>query len=171
MAKAPRATSKNLNPKRGSAPQGDRILEGLPPAIMLRNTPEKARQRANLVKVNKRYSGSTGTGVPSLRFETESKNPTTAHIPPTHDTLVKLIAPGRVWVSCGCESFAYTWEYALTQHMASSIIHSNGEPAVIRNPSNKPGVCLHLYKVLRLKTTMNRLEQIQERLDKQRNRG
>ena len=55
----------------------------------------------------------------------------------------------RVLVSCGCEFFCFYSEYALTTWGAARIKHSNGEPAVVRNPGNLPLVCKHLIKLLR----------------------
>jgi hypothetical protein len=51
-----------------------------------------------------------------------------------------------VQVSCTCERFKYTWEWALHQKRASLIHWSNGEPPHEKNPNNIPGVCKHLYK-------------------------
>ncbi len=50
----------------------------------------------------------------------------------------------KVIVSCDCESFLFTFEYANWTWGASRIIYSNGEPAVVRNPANHPGLCKHL---------------------------
>lgn len=51
-----------------------------------------------------------------------------------------------VRVSCSCEFFMYTCEYALTMHGASTIMHSNGKPAKYTNPGNVPLLCKHLMK-------------------------
>ena len=59
----------------------------------------------------------------------------------------------RVLVSCDCENFTFTCEYALTQWGASRIIHSNGEPATTTNPANHPLLCKHLFALTKeLKT-------------------
>jgi len=41
-----------------------------------------------------------------------------------------------------CESYTFTWEYANWTWGASKIIYSNGEPAVVKNPGNRPGLCI-----------------------------
>lgn len=171
------ATSKNITPV-GIATKlktSTKVVRGLAPAVIMKATEQVAKNakdqknssvaRSKLVSVIKRFSGSSGTGVATLRFATKSKFPTTAHIPPQHDTLVKLVSPGKVWVHCGCEDFVYRWEYALAQQGASSIINGNGEPAVTRNPANIPGACLHVYKVLGLMSTMKRLTEVQKSVD------
>ena len=162
-------TSKNLDfagnsaGKTQSLAASAKIIVGLKIPTLMKNTPEKSVLRAKDVKIVTRFSGTTGTDTPTLRFVTKSKFPTTAHVPPTHQTIVKMVGKDRVWISCECEDFSFRWEYALTQHKASSIIHSNGEPAVIRNPKNIPGVCLHLYKVLSLKSTNDRLLELRDK--------
>lgn len=57
-----------------------------------------------------------------------------------------------VWVWCSCEDFAYRLEWVLTRINASSIgtgyagqgVRIRNEPADVRNPTNKPGLCKHL---------------------------
>lgn len=51
-------------------------------------------------------------------------------------------------VSCSCEDFKYRWEYALKQSDNSVIKHSNGQPAVITNPTNVKGCCKHIIKIM-----------------------
>jgi hypothetical protein len=63
--------------------------------------------------------------------------------------LSKISKQKRVVVSCDCEFFMFYCEYALTTWGAARIKHSNGEPAVVRNPGNLPLVCKHLVKLLR----------------------
>lgn len=61
----------------------------------------------------------------------------------------KLSTASKVRVECDCENFMYYWEYALSTWGAAKIKFSNGEPATVTNPGNYPGVCKHVYKVLR----------------------
>lgn len=56
----------------------------------------------------------------------------------------------RVSISCSCEDWCFTWEYAMMTWGAASIKFSNGEPAVIRNPGNVVGACKHLCAVMSL---------------------
>lgn len=50
----------------------------------------------------------------------------------------------RVLVSCSCESYCFTFEYANSFHGASRLIYSNGEPPSFTNPALLPGLCKHL---------------------------
>ncbi len=55
---------------------------------------------------------------------------------------------GYVLVSCSCEYFTYTCEYALHAHGAANIVYSNGEPPEDKNPRLTPSLCKHLYALL-----------------------
>lgn len=48
------------------------------------------------------------------------------------------------WVQCTCPFHKYYVEYALTQPGNSEIKYCNGNPPVIRNPSEIPYVCKHV---------------------------
>lgn len=58
-----------------------------------------------------------------------------------------VLSSGYVKVSCGCENYMYTAEYALSQKGAADIIHSNGKPSYSTNPQFKPMICKHLVKL------------------------
>ena len=51
-------------------------------------------------------------------------------------------------VSCSCPDFLYRLEYVLAKSGNSEIKYSNGEPAVITNPTNKKYMCKHLIAIL-----------------------
>ncbi len=50
-------------------------------------------------------------------------------------------------VTCTCEDFKYRCEYALAYRGYSIILHSNGEPPVIKNPRLSPFLCKHIIAV------------------------
>lgn len=50
-------------------------------------------------------------------------------------------------VSCSCPDFKFRWEYANAQSQNAEIKYSNGQPALITNPSNKKQLCKHLYAI------------------------
>jgi hypothetical protein len=56
-----------------------------------------------------------------------------------------LAKQSQVIVSCACENYMYYWEYSNFKNGCSRIIYSNGQPALITNPSNHPALCKHLY--------------------------
>lgn len=64
------------------------------------------------------------------------------------DTDAPISRQKRIKVSCSCEFFMYYSEYALWTWGASNIKHSNGQPAVVRNPGNHPVLCKHLVRAL-----------------------
>lgn len=53
-------------------------------------------------------------------------------------------AHSYVRLSCSCDDFMYTFEYALAQKGAAEIVYGNGEPPTDRNPRKIPGMCKHL---------------------------
>lgn len=53
----------------------------------------------------------------------------------------------KVIVSCDCESYVFTFEYANAAHGASRIVYGNGEPPIVTNPDLAPGMCKHLVAV------------------------
>ncbi len=57
---------------------------------------------------------------------------------------LKRFSDSKVMVSCSCEDFKFTFEYALAKRGNSQIIHSNGEASEIRNPRNIASGCKHL---------------------------
>jgi hypothetical protein len=50
-------------------------------------------------------------------------------------------------VSCSCEDFTFTFEYALNKKKAARIEYSNGESPDTRNPKMVPGCCGHLVRL------------------------
>jgi hypothetical protein len=53
-----------------------------------------------------------------------------------------------VWVSCQCDHFKYTYEYAMTQRGASDNIYAWQQPPVEKNPHMLPGCCKHILAIL-----------------------
>lgn len=72
-------------------------------------------------------------------------------------TTVECVEPGKfikardalVKVSCQCDDYWSTWEFALHRKGAADIIYSNGEPCDVRNPKFIPGCCKHIFAVLK----------------------
>lgn len=50
----------------------------------------------------------------------------------------------KAWVHCNCEWFTYFCEYSLAKRRSSSIINSNGNAPVEKNPRQWPYVCKHI---------------------------
>ena len=50
------------------------------------------------------------------------------------------------WVHCSCPFFKYNLEVALAKTGNSSVIKSNGDLPVVRNPDMIPYLCKHINK-------------------------
>ena len=102
----------------------------------------KAATKVRIVNLRTRYSdpvavrASTYTpgSATGERYDTEITFLYNRHDVPTEN----------VKVTCGCDDFKYTWEYALNHAGAADIIHCNGEPPEEKNPQMIPGLCKHL---------------------------
>jgi hypothetical protein len=55
----------------------------------------------------------------------------------------------KLIVQCSCEDHCFVWEYALNHHGAAKIRSSNGEFPVFKNARLAPGVCKHVWLVLK----------------------
>lgn len=53
-----------------------------------------------------------------------------------------------VWVSCQCDYFKYTYEYAMATKGASDHLYAWHQPPVEKNPSMLPGACKHILAIL-----------------------
>ena len=61
----------------------------------------------------------------------------------------RAIMDDQCWVSCSCEFFTYNLEVALTTQGSSSVINSNGNMPIKRNPNTKPALCKHLLAAVK----------------------
>lgn len=135
----------------------DRSEKGLSLKGLLRSTPPYVKMKSRDEVVIKKYTpgGRTKGGHPAITAICISN---THRAPVRHklsiiglDTDVKAVSRQKsVLVSCDCEDFMYTWEYALSTWGAARIKYCNGEPAVVKNPGNYPGMCKHLVAVAKL---------------------
>lgn len=105
------------------------------------------------MKARKRRSN----GNPAIVAVTQSRkaNKPGATTPPKYETIVEgmmgegsKISQRYVSVSCSCDYFLYTCEYALAKKGASHIRYSNGQPPVVKNPQEKPIICKHLVRLM-----------------------
>ena len=126
---------------RQSAPP--RKKRGLTARQMLRVTDSKVLDKALSVSTSSARIGQERSGIIQARGRARDAGV-------THQWKVRLKSPlfKTLWCSCSCEYFLFHCEFALTQHGASSIINSNGEPPVVTNPRMIPKVCKHVAAVL-----------------------
>lgn len=116
---------------------------------ILSKTPPSRRQAAEWVKVTEVKVKKSPRGFPLVLAKTIAvadnkgvrKSPRPQH---KYVTTIEVLSKGCI-VSCSCDDFKYTWEYALTKRGSAVAEYSNGEPPVDRNPSLVPGGCKHIY--------------------------
>jgi hypothetical protein len=80
---------------------------------------------------------------------TGAKRPHKCTVVGKDPSVLTLVGQEKVLISCDCEDFWATYEYALTQWGASQIKYCNGDPAVVKNPQNYPGCCKHLTRLIK----------------------
>ena len=142
--------------KKSGLPDPVRAAKGLSLTKLWRSTPAyfKNKARDDDVKLKSYKLTKTKGGMPAIVAKATSM----AQRPPrrVHTCSVigldkevpQLSSQKRVLVSCDCESYMFTWEYANWTWGAARILYSNGDPAVVKNPGNKPGVCKHLVELI-----------------------
>lgn len=140
---------------RGSMPQpisGGSVKRGLSLKGLLRSTPAYFRNSASDVVIKKYKSNlTTKTGLPAITAYGVADITATDEPPTPHKVIVvgmlkdiPISEQRKVLVSCDCGNYTFVWEYANTVNRASRIKYSNGQPAHLTNPTNRPGLCKHL---------------------------
>lgn len=144
-------------------PETDATRKGLSLRKLLRGTPRLMVANAAHVDIVSFKKTSTKSGMPAIKASCISLDPfRPAKIIRKHSVYIigaerdaegnplvnkSVNKHSKVLVSCGCENFMYTWEYANAANGASRIIYCNGEPPVVTNPSLAFGLCKHLVAV------------------------
>lgn len=128
----------------------DRSKKGLPLKTILRKTPAYIRNTADGIVIKAYQKTATRAGFPAIKAVcVDPDGSGLGHkVTISSRALTKKIydAP-KVLVDCDCSFFLYYNEYALSTWGAAKIRRSNGEPALVKNPSNIPFCCKHLYAV------------------------
>jgi hypothetical protein len=135
----------------------DRATKGLSLMKLMKSTPPYVKMKSRDEVVVKKFDPQARTkgGYPAITSACVSM---VNRAPKLHKQTIigmdktggKVSSQKRVNVSCSCEDFCFTWEYALWTWGAAKIKYCNGEPAVVKNPGNYPGMCKHLTKVAKL---------------------
>lgn len=139
--------------KKNLLPSTERAAKGLSLKSLFRSTPAYVKMKSQEdVVVKKLTKTSTRGGAPAVVAHCLTPGSTVKRVSiigmdKEEDSIVRQ---KRVLVSCPCEDFTFTWEYALWTWGASHIKYCNGDPAVVRNPGNYPGMCKHLVAVAKI---------------------
>lgn len=132
-------------------PVTDLTIKGMSLKALLRKTPKLMKYNSHYVVVKKMGKKKTKTGLPAIQGQCFSEDGVGAS-----RTIYDLYVIGldskdkpvsqqkRVLVSCNCQNYTYTWEYANAYHGCSKIIYGNGEAPNFTNPGYMPGMCKHL---------------------------
>ncbi len=126
--------------------------KGLTLRQILRNTPRLMHENAKEVQVVKFKRTKTKSGLPAVKatvvhndpFRPDRiKRPREVYIIGLESTTKPISKQRRVMMSCGCENFVFTWEYALAVHGAARIMYGNGQAPDWTNPHLVAGTCKH----------------------------
>jgi hypothetical protein len=140
-------------------PQTQTMLRGLSLKELIKASDPARQERANYVvhiETIKRLR--TGKGLPAVEATAwyedllrpnsqEAHTRYTVQIVGLDDQTKPIYRQNRVLVSCACKDWVFRWEYANAIHGATRIIYGNGQPAVMHNPNNIPGLCKHSLAV------------------------
>ena len=150
---APKPTVK----KHGVAQIDEDGVAGLTALQLMKSTPALMRNNANHVTIKSVKRSKTKKG--SIAYTAVCVDAVVNKKPRPHKVIIigkdankQTVTKDKqkVLISCDCENYVYTFEYANAQHGSSKIIYGNGDPATSTNPSNHPGCCKHLFAVLEL---------------------
>lgn len=148
-----RVNAKPVVPTVRKLPDPARAEKGLTLRRLLKQQPAYQINSAEDVVVRSLKPTKTKSGLPAYAGTVRDMNtkPMCIHkfqVFGMSATIPTIGAQKRIKVSCNCPFFMYYSEYALWTWGAANIRHSNGAPAVVRNPGNHPILCKHLTQVL-----------------------
>lgn len=134
-------------------PETDLTRKGLSLKKLLRTTPKLFHYNAEDVIIQKLDKKKTKTGLPAVQakaYSVDQYRPNKTKR--VHDLYIigldsqtkPINGQRRVLVSCSCESYVFTFEYANAKYGASKIIYGNGDAPDFTNPAQAPGMCKHL---------------------------
>ena len=115
--------------------------------------------RAVRVRVVNLKQGTTKSG--RVRFVARTRSPESHGgrvVAEYYTTSIDILdAAQHANVSCTCDDFMYTWEWALAQRKAATLVFGNGDAPDSRNPSYTPGCCKHIVALADLLVTHRHL--------------
>lgn len=140
-------------------PESTESRKGCTLRKLMTNTPKLIRNNGqDVVVVKYQPRMKTQSGLRAIKAIMLTKDPyRTNRIPKPRETYMigldrddpskPLAKHKRILVSCSCEYYVFTCEYANAYHGAGRIIYCNGEPPMMTNPSMLPSLCKHLHSL------------------------
>lgn len=126
--------------------------KGLSLRQLMKATPPYLHSNAEEVTIRSLKPATTKGGMPAIRAKALSVGGKTRTVYDLHvigkEPDLAVSSQKHVLVSCSCDFFLYSCEYALTHWGSAVIKYSNGEPATTTNPGNQPILCKHLVKLV-----------------------
>lgn len=161
-----------LNPREPrQLPETELSKKGLTLRKLLRGTPRLMINNSIDVVLIERKITKTRSGMPAFKGVAITQDPYRPNkVVRKHNTFIigaeldkennpvkkPINKHKKIIVSCSCENFVFTFEYANAAHGASRLVYSNGEPPIVTNPGLAPGLCKHLVAAARLLIKGNR---------------
>jgi hypothetical protein len=144
------AKSAPAQPTKPVVIETDRSKKGLPLKTILRKTPALMRNSAEGIVIKDLVKVKTKAGFPAVKavcVDPDGSGHPQKVVISSRSLTAKIYDAPKVLVDCSCSNYAFMWEFSLSTWGAAKIKRSNGEPALVTNPSNVPGCCKHLYAV------------------------
>ncbi len=162
------ATRKTTKPKRTVRlmPLGENLVQQPPESPLtkkgmsikglLRNTPALMLHNAQDVRIMSLKKTTTKSGLKAFKAKVIHQDPwrpdrtkkvRNVYVIGLSDPSNPISKQRKVLVSCDCENYAFTWEYANAVHGCARVIYGNGEPPMYTNPHLVPAMCKHATAV------------------------
>lgn len=137
-------------------PESPLTKKGMSIKGLLRNTPALMHHNAEDVRILSMKKTQTKSGLRAIKAKVIHQDPwrpdrtkkvRDVYIIGLSDPDKPISKQRKVLVSCNCENFVFTWEYANAVHGCSRVIYGNGEPPTYTNPQLVPALCKHVTAV------------------------
>lgn len=129
---------------------------GMSISKLLRNTPALMHANAEEVQVLSYKKLKTKSGLPAIKAIVIHKDPwrpdrikkkREVYLIGLSSQKTPISRQKKVMVSCNCENWTFTWEYACAVHGCAKVLYGNGEPPIYTNPGLVPGLCKHITAI------------------------
>lgn len=137
-------------------PESPLTKKGMSLKGLLRNTPALMHHNAQDVRILSMKKLKTKSGLRAIKAKVIHQDPwrpdrtkkvRNVYIIGLSDPDKPISKQRKVLISCDCENYAFTWEYANAVHGCARVIYGNGEPPTFTNPHLVPAMCKHITAV------------------------